>query len=72
MIKYYIKILFPIPLITWAAFYDGTWFLILMVLYIIYRQLVDANKLYKKGIINRNEMWFPLLSVRYFKDLYLS
>ena len=72
MVKYYIKILSPLPLLIWTAFNNGKIFLILMILYIIYRQFVDANKLYKKGVINKNQIWFPLLSIRYFKELYLE
>ena len=72
MIRYYLKILLPIPLLIWAAYYNGKLFVIGLLLYLIYRQFIDAAKLYRAGVIKRNQMWYPLLSVRYFKDLYFK
>ena len=73
LLIYYFQILMPVPLLIWAAFKEQSHiFVLLLVMYILYRQYVDGQKLYKAGIIKNIERFSPLLQIKYFKNLYFE
>lgn len=66
-----------------AAFLAGTWkqlipeaALTLLVLYVfVYRTWIDGSRLYKKGLIGKNDIWKIIYNgarAKHFKELYLQ
>ncbi len=76
LLLYYFQILFPFPLLIWAAFTDSTMFVALLFAYYIYRGFVDGQRLYEKGVIEKGERWkilvIPFYSSAYFRQLYFE
>jgi len=77
LLYYYMQILLPIPLIALFAAMDLTWiFLTFFIFYVlIYRPIIDGDKLVRKGLMNRSNRWkllLPFWHIKYFKELYLS
>lgn len=76
LIAYYFLILIPFPLLIWAAFTRANIFVPLLLAYYIYRGLIDGQRLYLKGAIERKDRWkilvIPFYSSAYFRQLYFE
>jgi hypothetical protein len=75
LLVYYLAIILPLPLIIWSASYSSSLFVILLFSYVIYRSFVDGQRLIRKGIINKNDLWksfIPFWGMRFFKELYFE
>jgi hypothetical protein len=77
LIIYYIKILLPVPIIVFFANMELTWiFFALLGLYLlIYRAIIDGDRLMQKGSIDKSERWklfIPFWRLRYLEELYFS
>jgi len=72
---YYLQILVPLPVLLWVGLYECShYFWGLLIIYVFYRMVTDANKLINSGAISKKDQWqlfTPFLSVKYFKQLYL-
>lgn len=73
---YYLAILLPLGIIIWLQQSDhisSSLLLGLMVFYVmIYRTFTDGQRLYKKGIIQRKDIWKLKIpeNFKYFRELY--
>lgn len=76
LLLYYLQIFMPIPLMYWSARNeDSSLFLSLLGFYYIYRIFTDYNRLNKKGIIKKYEIFkfiMPFWSIKYFNELYFE
>lgn len=79
LLVYYITIFTPLSLIIWMSANDlisSTFFMVLLFLYaFVYRTYVDGLRLWKKGIIEKKDIWkiiIPGSHLNYFKELYLK
>ena len=75
LIFYYISILLPLPLMLLTTKTDSMLFTMLLILYLVYRSIVDGQRLLKKGLLKSNEFWksfIPLYKMKYFKELYFE
>ena len=74
---YYLKILLPLPIIALFAELNLTWiFIIFLAFYVlIYRTIIDSEKLILKGVITKKNRWrllIPFWHIKYFDELYLK
>jgi hypothetical protein len=78
LLVYYCCILIPFALLLLAlkyGFISNTWVAILLLLYVVYRQLTDTWRLQAMGVIEKITVKLianPLLQTKYFKELYLG
>ena len=75
IIAYYLATILPLVAIIYGLKDNPTAFVICLLLYIVYRPLLDAYKLISKGIIAKKDwlkMYNPWFSRNYFRELYLS
>lgn len=77
LLKYYILILSPFPLIMIYFFKggDAVVFLIFLLLYYVYRVVIDGQRLIEKKILTKNEVYkllIPFYRSRYFRQLYFE
>jgi hypothetical protein len=76
LVKFYLQILVPLPVLLLVGLYGSSWdFWILILIYIFYRMVTDANKLINSGAISKKDTWqlfTPFISVKYFKQLYFT
>lgn len=78
LVKFYIvAIIIPFIILFFLAFYDlNMIFVITLVFYaFVYRPIIDGNRLIKKGLIEKREIWKLLIfygHIKYFKELYLE
>jgi len=74
LVIYYLQITIPLPILIWTGLYEcSMYFWGLLIVYIFYRMVTDANKLINSGAISKNDQWqlfTPFLSIKYFKQLY--
>jgi uncharacterized membrane protein len=74
LLGYYLAFLFPLPLLYLVAKQmNALTFVTFLVFYIIFKSILDFNKLIEKGLIKKNEYWksiIPFFKVKYFKELY--
>jgi hypothetical protein len=77
-ICYYFLILFPIFFMLWIMFYINNSFIFvisLLIYTLIYRFVVDANRMIYKGILQRKNWWkiyIPGYHLKWFSELYLK
>ena len=73
---YYMAILIPLLLIVWIAYNgDKLVFFISIIVYFLYRGIIDGNRLYKLGVIEKKDMlkaYNPIYTIKYFKELYFG
>lgn len=74
---YYISFLTPLFLLLhfWQQMYSKLALLLLAVYVFIYRTWLDGNRLYRKGLIAKHEIWkvsYNGARINYFKALYLQ
>lgn len=76
---YYFSILSPLVILMLLSRYadiGSTWFVTILFFYaIIYRPIIDGNRLYHKNIIKKENIWrlfVPFLRLKYFKQLYFD
>ena len=73
---YYLVILFPIPFLYFLIILKAsTFFLISMLAYFIYRNIIDGVRLYNLGKIKKGDIWktnLLMYQITYFKSLYLK
>ncbi len=78
LIIYYIVILLPLCVLFWILFSldNSKLFIILLLIYgIVFRPLIDAYRLIKKGVIQKKSWWkmfSPIAHVKWFRELYLK
>lgn len=77
LIIFYFLILLPAPGLYWLAKQgESSLFVLFLFLYVfVYRIVTDGNRLVKKGLITRKEvfkLFIPLWSLKYFKELYFE
>lgn len=79
LLSFGVQILIPIPFLYLIAEDDYAWaFLVLLLIYcLIYRPIIDAYRLYSKGIISREDLTksfykAPVWRYQYFRELYLK
>lgn len=73
LLIYYFQILLPLPLVIWAGYTQKPpVFVTSLIIYILYRQYVDGYKLYTNGHISNKERFYPLLQIKYFRNLYFE
>lgn len=79
IIIYYIAITAPLVILFNHSVYNKInpylWIVSLLFYAIIYRTFTDGFRLYKKGIIQKNEIWkllIPFKRYKYFKELYFT
>jgi hypothetical protein len=76
LLKYYILILFPIPILAWTAIQKhNILFLVLILTYFLYRCIIDYYRLLSIGIIEKKDFWktlIPFWNLKYFKAMYLK
>ena len=71
---YYLQIFVPLPFMYFVAKNgDSKLFVILFIIYLIYRIFTDYFRLKNKGILNKKDfLTFPIWHYKYFKELYLE
>jgi hypothetical protein len=71
---YYFQILAPLPFMYFVAKSgDSNLFVMLLIIYIIYRFFIDYFKLRNKGILKKmHALTFFFLHYKYFRELYLE
>lgn len=78
IVVYYCCIFIPFVLLLLAlkfGFISNTWLVILLLLYVVYRQYTDAWRLMAMGVIDKVTLSVvanPFLQTQYFKQLYLG
>jgi hypothetical protein len=78
LITYYlVAIFFPLLIFIFLFFNNNNEiFVILLILYaLIYRPIIDGNRLIKKGVIKKNEFWKLFIGyahIKWFSELYLK
>ena len=73
---YYLAILLPFPFLIWAVVEKkNILFSVLIIVYFLYRGVVDANRLISLGIMEKKDffkIYIPLWQLKYFKSLYFK
>lgn len=72
---YYFSILLPFPIMYYASLENSMMFVVLLLVYYIFRGFTDANRLIQKGCIPSNDfykLFIPFYRSRYFKELYFQ
>jgi uncharacterized membrane protein len=72
---YYFAILLPLPLLYLSGQHSSVMFVSLLILYLLYRGVVDGKRLIDKGLIKEKEVWkafVPLYTAFYFRELYFE
>jgi hypothetical protein len=73
LLIYYFQILLPLPLLIWVVYTQKpSVFVTTLILYLLYRQYIDSNKLFNKGYISNIGRFSPLLQIKYFRNLYFE
>lgn len=76
LLVYYFQILLPLPLIYWSASTHRTSFFIsLLIFYLIYRCITDYYRLLNKKLINKNDLLktlIPFWNMKFFKEMYFE
>lgn len=73
---YYIAILTPLPIIIWVSYKKEKYlFFILIIIYFLYRGVIDGIRLYKLRVIKKKDIlktYNPIYNLKYFKKLYFG
>ncbi len=76
LLTYYLLIILPIGFIVWSSSLGSLYFVIALLGYcLVYRTIVDGERLVHLGLIKRSEIWkllIPFYSIRYFQDMYFK
>lgn len=75
---YYFSIITPLILLFLSIKFlniSDVLFVICLAVYLIYRIVIDGNRLYYKNIIKKADRWktlIPFMRLKYFNELYLK
>jgi len=80
LISYYLQIILPLVILFWAATlnYSAVFAIGALFYALIYRPLVDGNRLLQLGLVERKEWWklfipfYLNIHVKYFYELYFK